>query len=1050
MSDITLADYKIQAYLLSNAEDIIEATGRTQTPQFYVESDKTVSNPQTYYIKKVTSQGTSAANVANIDLLSNALTPKRKGDIIDRLPTYIKTKLKPYVKLYKTYIYGTKSIDVELPMVGNLYAQGFASNFTNPGVAISNVEIVRLGGNPAEIDTNIKVKISLYAQKLAHYFDLAPLDNVNVRRNFTGDVPDELTRQIEQGVSWIDLLKINLRPNPDGTANDRFAAAFNIDTTTNIFKSYEQGSYEEQQQRIKLEVGYAPLNQEEVAELGLDPQLVEQYQEMMTSQTQIYYLNLVQNEINYDEREGTSIDLDYVGATGLATTTRRTDLLFHPWFYEQELSLNDQKCKISSFLPQKEDKKYTIPNRSGGTTTKMSGSNSLPAMLIDPFATTDSWQGHVGHSGANQNSLSTRAESIRRMQLMRGLSGNRNNDYDLSDFDDAAKTDTLDSDESKREALKNIQNTIDKLGQIKRNLLMNGLYGAVMYYAGEESDAQGNAAFSSVDNQNAARSRVYLHFAKVSHVLNTVSPTLSPISDDDSRPYIANLGYLYFYSEDSLVSSGVGGDNMTDKDITRGDLQDLIQNAGNTNQEDLLKQLADASTPNVIGGDEVDIEFTYFGDIIEVALEVLAYNNRFGEPLSDPIDRIFNVPTDLEHAGNSLDDVLKTSFVRPFYWDEGILRAAQEGRTTAFGPGATVGDRMEGLYELLGDLLVANITYTNPANQNEEITINMADIPIAMVEFKKWFAANLGGTRRSTYFIKNYITALLRWLSRLIADSINHDRAQTSNQEPPQIIFNKHFYNGSENIVGSLFKGYSVANSSDQSFGALPFEILQEYADKQEETSVHTHVINTISVTPEPILGKPVGKTRKQRDKELGIPHIIINQSNLGALRNISFAREDMPGLREARLFEGEDFIRGSLIREKYNATLELEGNNFFKPGSSFYVEPSALDLGVTDDHESYARQLGLGGYYYVVRVTHSIYLEGKSDWSTAVESKWNAFGDEIGFVPDPDPRREKCVTSYLWRLANALDIENNPSDASQLQRVINDYVRALSERNDP
>ena len=988
--------------------------------------------------------------MANIDLLSNALTPKRKGDIIDSIPTYIKTRLKPYVKLYKTYIYGTKSIDVELPMVGNLYAQGFASNFTNPGVAISNVEIVRLGGNPAEIDTNIKVKISLYAQKLAHFFDLAPLDNVNVRRNFTGDVPDELTRQIEQGVSWIDLLKINLRPNPAGDANDRFAAAFNIDTTTNIFKSYEQGSYEEQQQRIKLEVGYSPLNEQEVAELGLDPQSVEKYQEMMTSQTQIYYLNLVQNEINYDEREGTSIDLDYVGATGLATTTRRTDLLFHPWFYEQELSLNDQKCKISSFLPQKEDKEYTTTTNTGRKRTFTSGSNSLPAMLIDPFATNDSWQGHVGHSGANQNLLSTRAESIRRMQLMRGLSGNRNNDYDLSDFDDAAKTDALDSDESKRDALKKIQNTIDKLGQIKRNLLINGLYGAVMYYAGEKSGAKGNAAFTFDNNQNAARSRVYLHFAKVSHVLNTVSPTLSPISDNDSRPYIANLGYLYFYSEDSLVSTGVGRDNMTDTNITRGNLQPLIQNAGNTNQEDLHKQLAAASTPNIIGGDEVDIEFTYFGDIIETALEVLAYNNRFGEPLSDPIDRIFNVPTDLEHAGNSLDDVLKTSFVRPFYWDEGILREAQQGRTTAFGPGANAGDRMEGLYELLGDLLVANITYTNPANPNEEITINMADIPIAMVEFKKWFAANLGGTRRSTYFIKNYITALLKWVSRLIADSINHDRAQTSNQEPPQIIFNKHFYNAPANVVGTLFTGYSVENSSDKSFGALPFEILQEYADKQEETSVHTHLINTISVTPKPILGKPRGKTRKQRDKELGIPHIIINQSNLGALRNISFAREDMPGLREARLFEGEDFIRGSLIREKYNATLELEGNNFFKPGSSFYVEPSALDLGVTDDQESYARQLGLGGYYYVIRVTHSIYLEGRSDWVTAVESKWNAFGDEIGFTPSPDLRREKCVSSYLWRLANALDIENNPSNASSLQKLINDYVRALSERNDP
>ena len=40
----------------------------------------------------------------------------------------------------------------------------------DPGVQIENIEIVRLGGNPAEIDTNITVKISLFATSLQQYF----------------------------------------------------------------------------------------------------------------------------------------------------------------------------------------------------------------------------------------------------------------------------------------------------------------------------------------------------------------------------------------------------------------------------------------------------------------------------------------------------------------------------------------------------------------------------------------------------------------------------------------------------------------------------------------------------------------------------------------------------------------------------------------------------------------------------------------------------------------------------------------------------------------
>jgi len=154
-----------------------------------------------------------------------------------------------------------------------------------------------------------------------------------------------------------------------------------------------------------------------------------------------------------------------------------------------------------------------------------------------------------------------------------------------------------------------------------------------------------------------------------------------------------------------------------------------------------------------------------------------------------------------------------------------------------------------------------------------------------------------------------------------------------------------------------------------------------------------------LTQTPDPKLTTPVGKTRRARDRELNIPHIIINDSGNGALRRINFSREDMPGLREARLFEGEEFNRTSLIREKYNASIEFEGNNFFKPGTVLYVEPGAVDLGYTNDTNSFARQLGIGGYYYVIRVLHTLYFAGKLDWQTSVETKWQSFGDAPAYT---------------------------------------------------
>ncbi len=113
-----------------------------------------------------------------------------------------------------------------------------------------------------------------------------------------------------------------------------------------------------------------------------------------------------------------------------------------------------------------------------------------------------------------------------------------------------------------------------------------------------------------------------------------------------------------------------------------------------------------------------------------------------------------------------------------------------------------------------------------------------------------------------------------------------------------------------------------------------------------------------------------------------GISNFIVGLDR-GIIKNISFQRVDQPYLREARTSKSRTFAVGQL-RELYNVTLELYGNNLFKPGSLIYVEPNPIVFGRPTQKSSVARVLGMGGYHLVVDVSNEISAEG---WTTTVKA---------------------------------------------------------------
>ena len=71
MADFTLADYKIQAYLLANAVQLCGVTGRTGDPR------SLPANPQNFMVRKaIGSVNNSGVNLAEV--ITNTLTEKDK------------------------------------------------------------------------------------------------------------------------------------------------------------------------------------------------------------------------------------------------------------------------------------------------------------------------------------------------------------------------------------------------------------------------------------------------------------------------------------------------------------------------------------------------------------------------------------------------------------------------------------------------------------------------------------------------------------------------------------------------------------------------------------------------------------------------------------------------------------------------------------------------------------------------------------------------------------------------------------------------------------
>ena len=85
----------------------------------------------------------------------------------------------------------------------------------------------------------------------------------------------------------------------------------------------------------------------------------------------------------------------------------------------------------------------------------------------------------------------------------------------------------------------------------------------------------------------------------------------------------------------------------------------------------------------------------------------------------------------------------------------------------------------------------------------------------------------------------------------------------------------------------------------------------------------------------------------------------------------------------------------GVALRDVYRFSCSMYGNNIFKPGMLFFVDPTKDG---SADYEQW-KDLGIGGFYRVVEVDHAINAGGDPSHITSISAVWETFGSCDGEV---------------------------------------------------
>ena len=321
---------------------------------------------------------------------------------------------------------------------------------------------------------------------------------------------------------------------------------------------------------------------------------------------------------------------------------------------------------------------------------------------------------------------------------------------------------------------------------------------------------------------------------------------------------------------------------------------------------------------------------------------------------------------------------------------------------------------------LLGPMLEEDMSNTLAG---KKYLFNLAFIPVSLKTVMAFFLNNVIASGRERYLLGDFIEEIIEKLILPALGSRCIESAQEGNQQVGTVTFTSEMHKGHSSYAWSgatpdippFYPEPINSNSAYPPNGSSAYIIQSNKAFGPIEgvstggqiTRKEIPWARTMSFLTEVSPNTPIEKqfnymfiyinnispTRLNPSNETKNINNGIYYLHLGQIPSIvktsSFIKENVPYLREARAMGQLTRTGGVSLRDVYHFNCTMYGNNIFKPGMLFYVDPTKDGSSNFDDW----RKLGLVGFFRVISVDHNVLAGNNVLHETSVSAKWETFG---------------------------------------------------------
>tara|TARA_R110002012_G_scaffold316430_1_gene531359 strand:- start:1061 stop:3916 length:2856 start_codon:yes stop_codon:yes gene_type:complete len=683
------------------------------------------------------------------------------GDFID-LPDEFTNSLTPEIKVYKTFIDEIgNEYNYLLPM-GSYLGRTEQGKQVVQGVVVKSAEFTRLGGNPAEINTNIKFNLKLFAKDVSSFFtknSLPPIEGYtgirdeadavviteqmqeNIERvvalrtkQWNGTLtaeeelflrvqsrsnvsPLDITARAEEFRARLDELALSMsHVGPNGERNVAWIDLIKINPGQPLNADIDAAlSVVEDGVRIRVEIGYAEITEVPTNFNGTEDEW-RHWKRIIENQRETFYLSLFKHQFTFNGYDGVDLSIDFIATGNAKQLTPEADL-FHDANAEEAI------LRLEFDIELKEQE----------------------------------------------------IESV-------------NEDESLDESIRSACIDRI------TEEIDSMKNSIQEYRVKNKLRLLNQLY----------LDKANTPATSGRERYSRVFERTFTR----------------PVEEDEeareSQSFKRQIDAEYRYINNLTVASTNELEGATEYDFRSIEGIDLSASEEEGEIGITRTRRSDGTAADL---------FIFLGDIIESALEILVPGENElqtetvgSERLSygdNFLTRQFAWTTsaslylkNLVHGGTSSSSSIHV-FRPPFCWNTGDAAGIEVQR-----------QRLNAALSQFGGILTGTVSYTDPNRVNSGIikTVKIRDIPIALDIFRSWWINTYVKSGKKSLHFRDFVVALMRFVEKEVFKEtpLNFGRQEERIDDPRFIVNNVSFGDATFGIIyasmGNTFRNVREAS----------------------------------------------------------------------------------------------------------------------------------------------------------------------------------------------------------------------------------------------